>query len=450
MGVEPGGGAIVNDWRWRLVEVAARALDGDERDAVRGDLAESGSTAGEALREVLGLVARREALRWRDWRPWAALVVIVIPFSLIFCILSRASADASAVGIWMYAKNWEWSFFSNKLFQQDFPRTMLVILLEYLQVACGAWIGGMVLGTMARGRTALNGILLFLLVVVWDLAGVPRVRGFYARDYFGHVAVFADWFYRLMLPPLVQLVLVVLPGIWGIRAGARVGWNRTLAMFAGMATMAMLAGEILIWLQIMGRPARWAMRLPLMVYWPVLYWGMNAVARKVRHLPLFLLALAGAMTAAGQTGVSVALQPPAGRKPAPEIALKDSAGKIARLQRYRGKVVLLDFWATWCHGCKEEIPWFVEMDRKYSKKGLRVVGVSLDDDGWKVVKPFLATARIPYRIVLGDKMTIKDYGIGNMPDTFLIDRQGKIAAAYVGVVDRQNIEANVVAMLAGR
>jgi thiol-disulfide isomerase/thioredoxin len=111
--------------------------------------------------------------------------------------------------------------------------------------------------------------------------------------------------------------------------------------------------------------------------------------------------------------------------------------------------VLLDFWATWCHGCKEEIPWFVEFDQRYRAKGLVVIGVSLDDDGWKVVKPFIGTARIPYRIVLGDEVTSRAYGIQNMPDTFLIDRQGKIAATYSGVVEKENVEQNIRAMLSG-
>ena len=78
------------------------------------------------------------------------------------------------------------------------------------------------------------------------------------------------------------------------------------------------------------------------------------------------------------------------------------------LKQYRGKVVLLDFWATWCHGCKEELHWFAEFSRKYKTQGLEVVGVSLDDDGWKVLKPFLAQTDIPYRIVLGNDSYLLD------------------------------------------
>lgn len=160
-----------------------------------------------------------------------------------------------------------------------------------------------------------------------------------------------------------------------------------------------------------------------------------------------LLLLAGAAAASDQSTVRAVLQPAGDRKPAPEFALKDSSGRTVTLKKYRGKVVLLDFWATWCHGCKEEIPWFAEFERKYAKQGLAVVGVSLDEEGWKVVTPFLATEKAPYRMILGDEPTAKKYGIESMPDAFLIDRRGRIAAAYVGLVDRENVESNIRALL---
>ncbi len=170
----------------------------------------------------------------------------------------------------------------------------------------------------------------------------------------------------------------------------------------------------------------------------------------MKHFPCIsaLLAITVSLaTAADTPTVRAALQPASKRKPAPEFALKDNAGKTLQLKTYRGKVVLLDFWATWCHGCKEELPWFAEFQRQYAAKGLRVIGVSMDDDGWKSVKPFLAKTNVPYKIVIGDDAMAKTYAIGNMPDAFLIDRKGKIAAVYVGLVDKENIEANIRSML---
>ena len=170
---------------------------------------------------------------------------------------------------------------------------------------------------------------------------------------------------------------------------------------------------------------------------------------KIAFMQITLIALASFGIAGGQPATRAALQPANARKPAPEFTLQDSSGKTVRLADYRGKVVLLDFWATWCHGCKLEIPWFSEFEKSYGARGLAVVGVAMDDGGWKVVKPFLAETRVPYRMVLGDDGLAKRYGIGSLPDTFLIDRQGRVAAVYKeGLVDRNDVEANIKAILA--
>jgi peroxiredoxin len=162
---------------------------------------------------------------------------------------------------------------------------------------------------------------------------------------------------------------------------------------------------------------------------------------------LFLLA-AGLATAADQTFIRAELQPADTRKPAPALALKDADGKTVSLKEYRGKVVLLDFWATWCTGCKQEIPWFIDFQRIYGPKGFAVVGVSVDEGGWKVLKPFLAEHQIPYSMLLGDDSTMKSFGLTSLPDTFLIDKNGRVAAVYkAGLVNRENLESNIQAVL---
>ena len=161
---------------------------------------------------------------------------------------------------------------------------------------------------------------------------------------------------------------------------------------------------------------------------------------------LLVLALHSGI-AVSQAGNEVLL-PADQRKQAPELSLEDTAGKQANLKDYRGKLVLLDFWDTWCHGCIQEMPWFGEFHRKYGDQGLNVIGVSLDAEGWKVVKPFVAKAAVPYRIVLGNDSSAQAYGITNMPDTFLIDQQGRIAATYVGIVDKDGLEKNIQKLLA--
>lgn len=161
--------------------------------------------------------------------------------------------------------------------------------------------------------------------------------------------------------------------------------------------------------------------------------------------------VAGVAWAADQPTVRAVLRSTKERKAAPDFKLQDASGRTIQLKDYHGKVVLLDFWATWCHGCKQEIPWFAEFQRTYGAKRFAVIGVSLDEGGWNVLRPFLADAHVPYQMVLGDDATAQRYGIESMPDTFLIDRNGKVAAAYLaGLVDKDDVEANIKALLSKR
>src|SRR5882724_12545363 len=177
---------------------------------------------------------------------------------------------------------------------------------------------------------------------------------------------------------------------------------------------------------------------------------MNAIpVRKklVLALALFLVPV-GVVAAADQPTVRAPLQSASDRKPAPNFTLKDSSGRTVRLTDYRGKLVRLDFWATWCTGCKKEIPWFSEFQRTFGSKGFAMVGISLDQGAWSVLKPFLANAKVSYRMLLGDEATAQRFEITQLPDTFLIDQHGKIAAVYrAGLVDRDDVEANIRALL---
>lgn len=164
-----------------------------------------------------------------------------------------------------------------------------------------------------------------------------------------------------------------------------------------------------------------------------------------------ILAIASIAFAADSSGTRAALQPANERNAVPKLVLQDSSGKTMELTEYQGKIVLLDFWATWCTGCKKEIPWFSEFQKMYGAEGLAVVGVSMDEGGWKVLKPFLVENHIPYRMVLGNDSTAHQFGIQGLPDTFLIDRNGRVAAIYKEtLVDKDNVEANIKALLSER
>lgn len=148
---------------------------------------------------------------------------------------------------------------------------------------------------------------------------------------------------------------------------------------------------------------------------------------------------------------AASLKPDKERHPAPDFALKDSDGKTVRLSDYKGKVVLLDFWATWCGPCKIEIPWFMDFERKHKDQGFSVLGVSMDDEGWDAVKPFVNELGINYRVMVGNDSTAEKYGgIEALPTTFLIDRDGKIAAVHVGLTSKSEIENGIEQLLQGR
>ncbi len=135
------------------------------------------------------------------------------------------------------------------------------------------------------------------------------------------------------------------------------------------------------------------------------------------------------------------------RNPAPDFTLRNSKGVSFKLSAHKGKVVLLDFWATWCEGCKVEIPWYMDFQKKYKKNGLAVVGVSMDEDGWKAVTPFLKAKKVNYPVVVGDWDLASKFGITALPVTLLVDRDGRIADLHVGMVDKDAFESEIQILL---
>ncbi len=135
-------------------------------------------------------------------------------------------------------------------------------------------------------------------------------------------------------------------------------------------------------------------------------------------------------------------------KPAPPLALPDEHGKKVKLADLKGKVVLLDFWATWCVPCKIEIPWFIEFQRKYKDQGFTVIGVSMDEEGFQVIRPFAEEYKMNYPILLGnDEAATAFGGVEVLPTTFLIDRQGRIVATHMGLVSKDLFENGIRELL---
>lgn len=160
-----------------------------------------------------------------------------------------------------------------------------------------------------------------------------------------------------------------------------------------------------------------------------------------------VVVLVASTIAAARIAADVA--PVSARKPAPRFSLKDASGRPVSLSDLKGKVILLDFWATWCTGCKLEIPWFIEFQEKYAAKGLAAVGIAVDDEGWQAVTPYLVQHPIAYPIVLGDMDVLqKTFGLpASLPVTLLIDRGGRIAKTHPGVVEKGAFEADIRTLL---
>ncbi len=158
------------------------------------------------------------------------------------------------------------------------------------------------------------------------------------------------------------------------------------------------------------------------------------------------VALWQSLAAAGPARAN--LTPEKSRKPAPDFTLTDDSGKLLRLSNLRGRVVLLNFWATWCHGCKTEIPWFVEFQQAYRNRGFVVLGVSRDDDGWQSVRPYISQKKINYRMAIGTGAIAAMYGADqSLPITLIIDKAGRIAATHAGVVRKSDCQAEIEALL---
>src|SRR3954454_16419448 len=145
-------------------------------------------------------------------------------------------------------------------------------------------------------------------------------------------------------------------------------------------------------------------------------------------------------------------------EPAPEVSLKDLDGKDVSLAQLKGKVVLVNFWATWCEPCRVEIPWLIEMQQKYGAKGFTVLGIAMDDEGRSVVAPFVQKerfevsggdkAQMNYPIVIGnDAAADKFGGLFGYPTSVLIGKDGKQIKRITGIISEDEISKLIEAQL---
>ncbi len=156
------------------------------------------------------------------------------------------------------------------------------------------------------------------------------------------------------------------------------------------------------------------------------------------------------------TGRTVKYQSPFMGKPAPAFALEDMSGRKVSLASYKGKAVLINFWATWCAPCKIETPWLIELRDKYAGQGFEILGISTEGDdlkkddkaGWAkdkaAIAKFIAEEKVPYPILVdGDSLSQAYGGLDAMPTSFFVDRKGTVVAAQMGLTSESDLEANI-------
>ena len=117
------------------------------------------------------------------------------------------------------------------------------------------------------------------------------------------------------------------------------------------------------------------------------------------------------------------------------------------LSHYKGKVVLLDFWATTCGGCKVELPWYVAFDEKYRSRGLAVLGLDMYGETPETIRPFMLKWKMTYPVAVGTDALGERFHLAEMPLTLLIDRKGRVAVSHTGIVDRKAFEADIRGLL---
>jgi hypothetical protein len=242
----------------RMADTASLMLDLAERDAVCGDLAESRESGSQVLREVLGLVVRRRAACLRGWRPWLTLVSLTIPLSVLVSLVSRRTADGTAIYLWLYVNNWDWALIHNQGFWRELAECAPGAILSCLALACWSWTTGLLVGSFGRRILWFSSAVFFVVVVAVGMLGIPRFFDHFlvlqrARDFRTNSAVFLGAFYRQLFPQCVQLLFVVLPAWRGMLQGCRMDrFARTVQVFllvAAATAIGTLVSTNLLWWQ---------------------------------------------------------------------------------------------------------------------------------------------------------------------------------------------------------
>lgn len=195
----------------RLVDVAARLLEPAEREAVLGDIAESGSNGSRALRDVLGLVLRRQVAAWGDWRPWLTLFGIVLPLGVLLSVVSRFWSGSAVWTLRIYATHWgDWEYFSNPGLQRYVLGLTAATALKCVALACWSWACGAAIGTATR-RTSWTHGALFVTVFIAGTIGTTTTGRLHPLN----AERQSTFVYAVALPFFFRAMTVVVPAAHG-------------------------------------------------------------------------------------------------------------------------------------------------------------------------------------------------------------------------------------------
>jgi hypothetical protein len=186
----------------------AGTLSTEERDAVLGDLAESKAKPAEIVRDLLGLVLRRQAAQWLHWRAWLVLAGMTVPFAILLRLAAAYLSHTSAIYIWMFADNWDPALLDVAGYRHELARAATSIVGIAAGLAFVSWCAGCALAVAARATRVVN-------AAVFTFLLIPSAT----HDYGVNRAVFALLFYRLIYPLLISAALVIAPCWLGIRRG---------------------------------------------------------------------------------------------------------------------------------------------------------------------------------------------------------------------------------------
>jgi hypothetical protein len=280
MGDAPIRGPLLTQACWKLVEILSRMLDADERLAVGGDLEESGETGLQAVRDVLGLVVRRQAALWKNWRPWLALVGLIGPVSILLslgCVWLRGAYD---LNLWVIRNRRDIAPTILSQIGLSVRHGVVLLALSSLLLFCWSWAAGFVLGAMSRRTIWFNGILFCLaLLFLGSQLNRPYQDGAYQYSVDGWPLPLV--FYTAILPLILQTTLIFLPSLWGMHQGLQPPSRLLQAILWVVAVVVAPSVGSLFWWPFHGS---WQMRLLLLAaYWPVGYLAVTEIGRRWHH-----------------------------------------------------------------------------------------------------------------------------------------------------------------------